>query len=308
MGWVQKTDEQLEDLKTIVDVNDEVIHDLMAPAKAFQLRVGERVALMIHIGIHDHKVIIEPARLPPGKITEKYGKALAEEPYIGKKWQVNGFKVPNEENTTLGELLDDGQDGVCVNLKVSREDDDWYAMGKDIAVDFEAVVEFIQLANILPMLEPIARMIPDELLRDTAPVSEVLKKNGWPKTKTFSVTPALNQINSSRMINPHLIVAMVATPTKLFGNYNRTGQERNIGYYLKSQFVENVNISYDENGPKGEYVEILLDAEYDIVKKVVAYPGYQGRRETTSTEAYYMVAATEQGRDEIIEACKQLEI
>ena len=70
----------MEDLKTIVDVNDEVIHDLMAPAKTFQLRVGERVALMIHIGIQDHKVMIEPANLPPGKITEKYGQALANEP------------------------------------------------------------------------------------------------------------------------------------------------------------------------------------------------------------------------------------
>jgi hypothetical protein len=39
-----------------------------------------------------------------------------------------------------------------------------------------------------------------------------------------------------------------------------------------------VNINYDENGDKGEYVETLLDAEFDFVKKLVAYPGFKGQR------------------------------
>ena len=38
MEWVQKTDEQLEDLKSIVDASDKVIHDMMGPAKTFTLR------------------------------------------------------------------------------------------------------------------------------------------------------------------------------------------------------------------------------------------------------------------------------
>jgi hypothetical protein len=55
-------------------------------------------------------------------------------------------------------------------------------------------------------------------------------------------------------------------------------------------------------------VETLLDAEFDVVKKLVAYPGFQGQRETTTKEAYYMVAASEQGKEEIVEALSQLEI
>jgi hypothetical protein len=186
MGWVQKTDEQLEDLKTIVNASDKVIHDMMGPSKAFLLRACERVALMIYVGLQDNKVMIDPTRLPPGKITGQYGQALANEPWFGKEgktWQRSGHKVPNEENTTLGELLSEGQDGVCLDLKVSREDNDWYTLPKDVSVNFEQVVKFIQLANVLPMPEPIARMIPEELLRDTSPVSALLARATWPKTK-----------------------------------------------------------------------------------------------------------------------------
>ena len=121
MGWVQKSDEQLEDLKTLVDVNEEVIHDMMATAKASQLRICERVALMIQVGIQDNKVMIEPAKLPPGKtnVRNNMGKTLHMNLMlikVGKEKQ--GHKVPNEENTKLVELLDDGQDGV--NLGSAR--------------------------------------------------------------------------------------------------------------------------------------------------------------------------------------------
>ena len=53
--------------------------------------------------------MVEPARLPPGKLTEQYGQALAEEPWFGKAgegWQRNGHKVPNEKKTPRWEIAE----------------------------------------------------------------------------------------------------------------------------------------------------------------------------------------------------------
>ena len=136
-----------------------------------------------------------------------------------------------------------------VNLKVFREDDDWYAQPKNVTVKFEKVVEFTQLANALPMLEPIARMIPEELLKDTVPVSEVLKKLNAPKQNLLSnANSECNQLFPHDQPPPECFND--GTPCKLFWQFQQNGQERNIGYYLKSQFVQNVTINYDANGPK----------------------------------------------------------
>ena len=68
--------------------------------------------------------------------------------------------------------------------------------------------------------------------------------------KTFSVTPILNHINSTRVTNPHLIVAMVIPPARMYGNFNRVGKEWNIGHCMVRGFTLFLKINDDENGPK----------------------------------------------------------
>ena len=104
-----------------------------------------------------------------------------------KPWFDRTYHGLYQNTIKLRELLDDGTDGSCVNLKVSREEHDWYTQPNEVTVDFERAVKLVKVAKDLQLLETIVRMILEELLEavETAAVKEVLENYEWPRSKPF---------------------------------------------------------------------------------------------------------------------------
>ena len=84
-------------------------------------------------------------------------------------------------DTMLGDLLQSGTEGAVVHIKVARADQ-WYDQPRDVKINFEAVVEFMHLAQVVPALEPIKTLLgpgfygrPTSQVLQPAEIQEVLK-------------------------------------------------------------------------------------------------------------------------------------
>ena len=198
--------------------------------------------------------MVDLTELAAENITDDFKEELTQTPWF--KYGRHNF--PNE--VKIAELVTEGNDGVAANIRVSREPGDWYDKSTDVQIDYTRALEFIELVQKVPALEPIKQMVPygwwgsfDELTH-----KEMLHHRDWNVPKTVTVTPIHNQVDPQIEANGYHTVGFVQVPPALFGSTEGIGDERQIGWHIKRQFIKHVQIHFNFGSPPTVWMGMML--------------------------------------------------